>query len=53
MINLNSKLNKLNEASHISFMDETKLEVGVPQMIEPIQIYLSKSKPIASKHVVH
>ena len=30
MINLNSKLNKLNEASHISFMDETKLEESIP-----------------------
>ena len=30
MIDLNSKLNKINEASHMSFMDETKLEENVP-----------------------
>ena len=30
MINLNSKLNKLNEIGHMSFIDENKLQVGVP-----------------------
>ena len=30
MINLNSKLNKLNEACHMSLMDETKLKESVP-----------------------
>ena len=30
VIDLNSSLNKLNEASHISFMDENKLRVSVP-----------------------
>jgi hypothetical protein len=30
VIDLNSKLNKINEASHMSFMDETKLEENVP-----------------------
>ena len=47
VIDLNSSLNKRNEASHISFMDENKSRVSVPQMIEPIQIYLGKSKLIA------
>jgi hypothetical protein len=30
MINLNSKLNKLNEACHMSLMDETDLKESVP-----------------------
>jgi len=30
MIDLNSKQNKLNEASRMSFMDETKLKESIP-----------------------
>jgi hypothetical protein len=30
VIDLNSNLNKLNEARRMSFMDETKLNVSVP-----------------------